>query len=288
MANAMAAHGLPLTYIGALGAAPGDPALHPVFQPMADRSDVISVCEAAKTDALEFHDGKLMLQQMQCLDNLDFAVIENAVGAQKLRALFEAADFVAMNHWSSLPHMTAIWQRLQADICPGLSTRRRVLFADLADTRKRSTEDLKQAFATLAAFNPWYETTLGLNEGESEHVCEIYGCEPTTKAPHAKMQARADAIRKATGIACVTVHPVAFAAAADAHGTTVVEGPYTRTPKISTGAGDHFNAGFALGRLIGAELDEALAYGVCTSGHYVRTAESPTAPTHIDFHRQQA
>jgi hypothetical protein len=184
--------------------------------------------------------------------------------------------------------MTAIWQRLQAEICPGMSTRRRVLFADLADTRKRSTEDLKQAFATLAAFNPWYETTLGLNEGESEHVCEIYGCEPTTKAPHAKMQARADAIRKATGIACVTVHPVAFAAAADAHGTAVVEGPYTRTPKISTGAGDHFNAGFALGRLIGAELDEALAYGVCTSGHYVRTAESPTAPTLIDFLRAHA
>ena len=192
-----------------------------------------------------------------------------------------------MNHWSSLPHMTYVWKRLQQDVCPQMPSRRRVLFADLADTQKRSTADLKEAFATLAGFNPWYETVLGLNEGESEHVCQIYDCEPNTKAPHAKMQARAEAIRQATGINCVTVHPVAFAAAASAQGTAVVEGPYTRTPKISTGAGDHFNAGFALGRLLNAELDASLALGVCTSGHYVRTAESPTAPTLIDFLRQQ-
>jgi sugar/nucleoside kinase (ribokinase family) len=55
-----------------------------------------------------------------------------------------------------------------------------------------------------------------------------------------------------------------------------VEGPFTPKPLITTGAGDHFNAGFCLGKLLG--LDDALCLltGVTTSGFYVRTAKSPT------------
>jgi sugar/nucleoside kinase (ribokinase family) len=49
-----------------------------------------------------------------------------------------------------------------------------------------------------------------------------------------------------------------------------------REPKISTGAGDHFNAGFCLGRVLGLSLEESLCTGVAMSGYYVRTAQSPT------------
>jgi sugar/nucleoside kinase (ribokinase family) len=43
-----------------------------------------------------------------------------------------------------------------------------------------------------------------------------------------------------------------------------------------TGAGDHFNAGFCLGRLLGGDLDANIHFGVATSGYYVREAASPT------------
>jgi sugar/nucleoside kinase (ribokinase family) len=55
-----------------------------------------------------------------------------------------------------------------------------------------------------------------------------------------------------------------------------VEGPFCAKPLISTGAGDHFNAGFCLGLLLGDDLEAALQIGVATSGFYVRTAKSPT------------
>ena len=42
------------------------------------------------------------------------------------------------------------------------------------------------------------------------------------------------------------------------------------------GAGDHFNAGFCLGRLLGGDDARSLLCGVTTSGFYVRTAHSPT------------
>ena len=35
----------------------------------------------------------------------------------------------------------------------------------------------------------------------------------------------------------------------------MVDGPFTAKPLITTGAGDHFNSGFCLGRLLG--LDNA-------------------------------
>ena len=54
-------------------------------------------------------------------------------------------------------------------------------------------------------------------------------------------------------------------------------------PKISTGAGDHFNAGFCVGRVLGMGLEESLCVGVATSGYYVRSAESPAAKDLAEF-----
>ena len=62
---------------------------------------------------------------------------------------------------------------------------------------------------------------------------------------------------------------------ADATGATHVVGPFTPKPKITTGAGDHFNAGFCIGRLLDLGLAASLQIGVATSGYYVRHAKSP-------------
>jgi sugar/nucleoside kinase (ribokinase family) len=45
-----------------------------------------------------------------------------------------------------------------------------------------------------------------------------------------------------------------------------------------TGAGDHFNAGFCLGKLLGFDNSTSVLVGVSTSGYYVRTGQSPTVP----------
>jgi sugar/nucleoside kinase (ribokinase family) len=55
-----------------------------------------------------------------------------------------------------------------------------------------------------------------------------------------------------------------------------VPGPYAAKPLITTGAGDHFNAGFAAGQMMGLDPEASLLVGVSTSGHYVRTARSPS------------
>jgi len=55
----------------------------------------------------------------------------------------------------------------------------------------------------------------------------------------------------------------------------ITSGPTTKKPLITTGAGDHFNSGFCLGRLLGLDTRDSLLCGVTCSGFYVRTAKSP-------------
>jgi sugar/nucleoside kinase (ribokinase family) len=72
------------------------------------------------------------------------------------------------------------------------------------------------------------------------------------------------------------VHPVKYALAISDGQVAAVDGPFVAKPKITTGAGDHFNAGFCLGKLLGFDNDLSLLTGVTTSGYYVRSATSPT------------
>ena len=83
----------------------------------------------------------------------------------------------------------------------------------------------------------------------------------------------------------LVVHPTAYALAVSGGKAEVVAGSVCAKPKITTGAGDHFNAGFCIGCLLGAPLDVSLQIGVATSGFYVRTAKSPTVEDMVSFLR---
>ena len=74
MANALAAFGTRVTYIGNVGY----PAVHPVFAELAQRATVYSIAEPAVTDALEFEDGKLMLGKHASLRDVNWVTSWNA------------------------------------------------------------------------------------------------------------------------------------------------------------------------------------------------------------------
>jgi sugar/nucleoside kinase (ribokinase family) len=270
MSNALVAAGFPLTYVGNLGY----PAVHAVFADLASRAEVYSIAEPGYTDAVEFVDGKLMLGKNQALADVNWENIETRVGRAKLRTLLDRADFIGLGNWTMLPHMTAIWRHL-LEVLPTLSAKPRRAFIDLADPEKRTRADLADALAELGRFQGSLNVTLGLNLKESEQVAAALNL-PAPGAANAGLERTAAAIRNALKIGTVVIHPRHGAAGADASGTAYFAGPFVKVPKISTGAGDHFNAGFAAGQLLGLDLAEALAAGCATSGYYVRHAASPT------------
>jgi sugar/nucleoside kinase (ribokinase family) len=278
MANALASAGLGINYIGALGT----PSLHPAFEDFARRVTVYSFANPGLTDAVEFDDGKLMLGKLETLNGVTWEALTRAVPAAKLAKLLGGARLLALVNWTMLPHMGAIMDRLLTEIGPKLKGDRRWAFFDLADPAKRTPRDIAAALKLIARYERHFRVILGLNFSESRQIGRILGL----AEPEEKGQAVADhaaRIREKLEIDTVVIHPVRFAAAADASGQTFNDGPYVPKPKITTGAGDHFNAGFCLGRLAGGDIRLALQTGVGTSGFYVRTAKSPAIKDLIRF-----
>ena len=271
MANALLAQGPQVTYVGALGRA----SIHPVFQDLAKRAHVVSLTDAAATTAAEFNDGKIMFGQMKCLDEITPQTIDRVMGAVAWRDALAAADLVALVNWTMIPNMTAVFVDLVNRVLPQTSVKPgRIFFFDIADPEKRSSSDLVYALETIAKFEQFGRVTLGLNLKEAQQVFAALGFGTETEA-ESGLRAMAAKIRSHLKLSTVVVHPKESAACATAEGDWWVPGPYAAKPLITTGAGDHFNAGFDAGQLMGCAPESCLGLGVSTSGHYVRTAQSP-------------
>ncbi|MBU3664984.1 MAG: carbohydrate kinase family protein [Chthoniobacterales bacterium] len=279
MANALGAYGTPVTYVGVLGA----PNIHPVFADFAERAKVISLAEPGYTDAIEFDDGKLMFGKHSSLREVNWENLLAHIPADKLVGLFRESALVALVNWTMLTGMTRIFEELLEKVMPQVGGEPWMFF-DLADPAKRTREDIKKAIGLIAQFQTHAKVILGLNLQEARQIGEVLGFPPCEET-HDAGAAHAALIRAKLGVETVVIHPVAFAAAADAQGTSAVQGPFIEKPKITTGAGDHFNAGFCIGRMLGAPLDVSLQIGVGTSGFYVRTAKSPSVADMTEFLR---
>ena len=165
---------------------------------------------------------------------------------------------------------------------------RRVIFVDLADPEKRTREDLREALDMCTGFGRHGDVLLGLNLKEAVQAAEVLDVDATGD-PEAAIEPMAQAFRDALQLNAVVIHPRAAAAAAvmDRQSGSVVSasfaGPYVAQPKLSTGAGDNFNAGFCLGYLAGLDVEQMLCAATATSGYYVRHAGSPTLQQLADF-----
>lgn len=278
MANALGAYGTPVTYMGNLGY----PRVHAVFEELARRATVHSIAEPGYTDAIEFEDGKLMFGKHESLKEVNWANLLAHVPEAELLRVFADSSLIAVVNWTMLTQMDGILHELLTRVAPLLTGDRRWLFFDLADPAKRSREDLRAVLEQIARFRPFFRVVLGLNLQEARQAGEVFGFPSPAEDP-AEVTAQAVRLHERLEIDTVVIHPTYFAAAADATGATHVPGPYTLKPLITTGAGDHFNAGFCIGRVLGFDLAGSLQLGVSTSGFYVRHALSPDLAQMCEF-----
>ncbi len=281
MANALAGMGLKVTYIGNLGF----PNLHSVFEPMAKHAKIISIADPGHTDALEFEDGKIMLGKHETLGDVNWANIVKRVGLPTLKKLLTGSAFVAYVNWTMLPHMSDIWRQILSKALPKAEPKHKpVVFFDLADPEKRTAADIREALDLIQKFGRFYRVILGLNQKEAHEIGEVLGINTADESKDSIAEL-AEKIFAALKIERLVVHPTAYAVAVDAKGAAVVDGPFCVRPLITTGAGDHFNAGFCLGNLLGFDKEMSLLVGVSTSGFYVRTGKSPSVADLVKFMR---
>lgn len=304
MAGAVAQLGMPTTFVGAIGVESHESAagpigvsslgnagaLHPVFRAFAKRCEkTIPIGPPSWTLCMEFDDGKIMLNDTANVQGVTWERVVEVVGADALRDLFESSRLIGIVNWSLLGGVERIWDGIARDILPTLSRTPRTLFVDLSDPAKRTDADIDEAMQKLQELvEQGLDVILGLNLAEASRVG--YSRQKTNPlagnpSPQTIMDA-ARYIRDGAGVPIVVVHPRHGAAAATGWGEAAwFDGPFTRTPTLSTGAGDHFNAGFAFAQVLGLPLENCLASGCGVSGYYVRHGESPTLPQLTAFLR---
>ena len=273
MANALISAGLKCRYIGALGKT----GVQPVFEKFASESNAVSIGDPGITNAIEFSDGKIMISSMESLDDITF---ENVIENMGEGALFDAvsrADLIALVNWTMVPHMTDIFNALLEKVLPhlGPAPDGRFFFFDLADPEKRSDGDVAALLTALRKFVAHGNVTLGLNLKEAQRISAVLGLAPV-KDDSEGIRRSAQGIRTSLDVSTVVVHPTDSAACATKDDSWWIAGPYTESPAVSTGAGDHFNAGFAIGQVIGLSPPACLTIAVATSGLYVRSGKSPS------------
>lgn len=273
MANALSSVGVKVSYVGALGY----PDVHPVFRELTDRcEEVYSVTEPGHTDALEFRDGKVMLGKLQSLNDVEWNRFVEQMGLDTIKRLFGAADLVATVNWTMTPYMNDIWAHL-LEVAPKVNEGKApIFFIDLADPEKRKAEDIAEAMKIIQDFRRNYRVVLGLNRKEATEVAQVMGLELSGAPDEVSLEEITKALAEALDIWCLLVHPTTAAAAVCEGEYGSVEGPYTETPNLTTGAGDNFNSGFCVGLLLGLSLRHALLLGKATSGFYVREMHSPS------------
>lgn len=279
MGEAIGRLGGSVRYVGAVGW----PEVHELFQPMRAFGPVIPVAPPALTLATEFDDGKIMHGKHESLRQLTWEnIVERSGGMGAIDSFLAEADLVAIVNWTMVPFLT--------DVLAGLSERVALLggrapgwfFFDLCDPEKRTTADLLRALDVIAGFDGKGRTAvLGLNEKESFAVCEALGIEPGEPDGDGLL-GRARGIVEKLGLSEVVIHPTRMAVAwnrgvdGSAPQEGAAEGPYCANPKLTTGAGDHFNGGYMFGRVMGLTPEEATVVGKCASGFYVRQGRGPS------------
>ena len=279
MGDGLAALGIPVDCFATLG----EPA-HPAFAAITERFRSAHSWgrEPGRTLAYEFADGKLMFSSVTQLAEMTAdKVAELLADGTYLKACREAR-LISLTDWTLYPHMTAVWRRLLRDVYAKLS-HRPAFFVDLVDPSSRSRADLGEALRVLKEFEATGPLTLGLNGNEANIVARLLDLPLCTEGDPVSSRALAEAIRGHLFISEVIIHHIKTTAVAGTDGSASLRGPYCAQPKKSTGAGDRFNAGYALGRLLGFSPEERLLTACASSGFFVREARSASLAELTNF-----
>ncbi len=280
MANAMGQLGVTVHCIGALGY----PHQHPIFEIFPSNCKRYSFANPGHTTAFEFSDGKIMMGNMGELNKSGWQVIKERIGLNQIAAVYKQSDLVCMLNWSEIDASTNIWKGFITEVVniQGNQRNNKSVFFDLADCSKRSDKKIEEAIGLVQEFAKHTKVILSLNRNEAGIIHRILFGQVSDKT----IAGLGEAIFSKMGIDIIVVHAAKEAAVFNAGHSVYYKSFYIPNPKISTGAGDNFNAGFCAAVLLQLPADQSLILANAVSGYYVREGRSATLPEIVSFLHQ--
>ena len=259
----------------------GYPNLIDIFNPLASKTsiDVNSFANPGRTIGLEFNDGKIMLSDIDEILNINWNLILEKVGLDNLIEKFNLCDLIGMGYWATILQFDDILNHILMDILPSVkNSRKKLLFLDLADVKRRSKNDLISFLKFISKIDEEIPLFLSLNDQEAKDILltlnEINGLSTLKK----NLNDLTDAgiyINKILNISYLIVHSPHFATITTKDNHFWITEGFTSKPRYTTSAGDHFNAGSVLGLACNLTPPEALVMGNALTAIFVRTGKSP-------------
>lgn len=267
-ANSLGTLGVQMHCVGSMGY----PQKDPLMEQISENCRIHTVCEMGQCNAIEFHDGKVMLSSMDSLKELNWENLTRRISQSTLREYFQDSRLAAMLNWSELEGATELFGKVYENcIAGGKEDREQNWFLmDISDASRKTSEELRRILKLEEQITRYRKTILSVNENEGRLIYKAL----FLKNP-VHMEEMAERIGRALKIDYFILH-LCDSSYGYQNGRLEFEtGYYTAVPRISTGGGDNFNGGLCFGLLHGFSLKESLKLGNAVSGYYVRYGKSP-------------
>jgi len=247
-------------------------------QELADCS-IFSIGSPSYSDAIEFNDGKLMLNEIGSMASLDWDMLCERVGQKKLADAIDGAAVLSMGYWSTIPSMPGIWDGLRKDLWPSLSDPPETVFVDPADVRRMSEDRLREGIEPLKQLDRVVPVTFSTNRLETEVVASLED-EEVRDDDFKTITRRA---KNALGVSRYLAHTVDRSIVVSDVVEATARPPHVEKPELTASAGDHFNAGFILGDILGLPDSASLMLGNAVANWFLRHGFPPDYDELLDF-----
>jgi hypothetical protein len=264
LARAFGVFGFDPAIVGCLGHPPEAPFL----EEFGDYT-LESIGSPGYTDAVEFADGKLMLTEIGTLMTLDWDEIESRISVERLAELVDGSDLFGMGYWSEMPELPDVARGLREELWPTLSNPPETLLLDPGDLRKRESDVVAEGVEQVSKLDDVVDVVVSANRYETRYLARL------ADTPEEDFVAESQAAFDHLGVTRFVGHGIDAAHLVDASGTASVQVPRTDDPVLTTSSGDHFNAGLALGHILGLDAHEMVVLGNAVAGEFVRTGTPP-------------
>lgn len=258
MAGALASLGADVSLI----APAGD---NPCYDLLKEKTKLINIGNPAESTNLEFNDGKVMMGENNILSEVNIDNLSKKGFLDDILKAFNESELMGFVNWSQMEKILPVYKY----ILDNIDDSNRVLFMDMADFSKKPAEKITEFLNTVSVNKKGLTAIIGLNENELNLMAAYAGVKKTDDIKEYALK-----VSEAISLN-VVVHGMDYSVFVKEGQIFYAEGKLVKKPKLSTGGGDHFNAGFCYALLKKTEEEKALRFAMGTSGAYITDGVSP-------------